>query len=122
LCRRNFAQYTAPNAVSIDVPTGLEWHGVEGVIEGADRWVTAFPDVLTEILSHEVNVTIIVTKMLGTGTFEGYLFTPDGDVIEGNGQRFTLEYKQEAQVVDGKLVRIRADYDLEDMLRQLGLE
>jgi hypothetical protein len=119
--RENAPSYIAEDCVSVDLPTGQEAYGVEGSIQSLDRWTIAFPNATAEVVSHEVSGNTVTTTIVGRGTFDGEMMAPDGSMIPGNGMPLALNYTQEVEVVDGMVVRITANYDMQDMLSQLGL-
>jgi predicted ester cyclase len=119
--RQNAASYVAPNAVFVDAPTGQEGHGVAGFIENADMWVGAFSDAQAEVIAMETQGNTVFTRFIARGTFDGILPAPDGSMIEGNGQRLEMEFTSETEVADGKIVHDVTEYDLQEMMRQLGL-
>jgi len=119
--RQNAPSYIAEDCVSFDEPTGMESYGVEGANQSNDVWVTAFPDASAEIISIESDGNVVTAKVIGRGTFTGEMMTPDGSTIPGNGSTMELAYTQIAEFEDGMIVRLTAQYDMNDMMMQLGL-
>ncbi len=119
--RQNSARYIASDAVLVDGPTGQESYGPEGNIMYADMWITAFPDAMIEVKSHQVNGNRVVSRFIGKGTFTGQMPAPDGSMIQGSGQRLEMEFTQDAEVADGMITRATTTYDMGEFMRQLGL-
>jgi hypothetical protein len=117
----NIRATTAENHVNVDLATGQEQHGIEGAIAGAQVWIDASPDAWVEVVSVEVEGNVVTTRFIGRGTFEGQLPAPDGSMIQGQGQSLEMEYVQTLEVVGEKVVRTTLDYDMGEMMRQLGL-
>jgi len=115
------ATYVAENCVSVDEPTGMELHGVEGNIQSSDIWVQAFPDAHAHVVSHDVDGNVVTTTIHATGTFTGEMMLPDGTSIPGNGSTLDFDYVQIAEFEGDKMVRVTARYDMNNMMAQLGL-
>jgi hypothetical protein len=113
--------YYTDDTVFVDLPTERESVGIDAVIQSSDVWVQSFPDVHGEVVSHEVNGDTVTTSLRGTGTFTGQMDAPDGSIISGNGSSLDISYIQTIHVEGGMVVRQEADYDLPDMMSQLGL-
>jgi predicted ester cyclase len=113
-------EYVDANWVHLDIPTGQEFHGVEGYQQYNGNWAAAFPDSYIKILERQASGNTVISSFVGHGTFTGQLATPQG-VIPGNGRSVTLECREELEVRNGKIVRSSLEYDLDEMMRQLGL-
>jgi predicted ester cyclase len=118
---QNAASYFSPDCVNVDLPPGQELYGIEGAVQSTDVWVQAFPDAYAEVVSHDVQGNTVTTLINASGTFDGQMMLPDGTVIAGNGQALAMDYQQTITVEDGMVVRVEANYDMQNMLSQLGL-
>lgn len=119
--QQNAAAYFTDETVFVDLPSGREDVGIEAGIQSYDVWVQSFPDAHAEVVKHEVNGDSVTSTIRGGGTFTGQMAAPDGSMIPGNGATLDLEYVQTIRVEDGIVVRQEADYDVQDMMSQLGL-
>lgn len=113
-------QYFHPNAVIIDVPTGQESHGPQGIVENATMWTTAFPDGKIKIVDMKVSGNVVTTIFRGQGTFTGKFMTPEGS-IPGNGRKLDLEFEDILEFQEGKIIHNETRYDMQAMMQQLGL-
>lgn len=116
----NAKNYVDPSAVIADVTNGVEVHGIDGYQGFSATWVAAFPDAHVNIVNQEVAGDTVTTTFRGTGTFTGTLQTPDGP-IPGNGRKLNLEFQEQVEVRNNKIIRAQLDYDPQEMMRQLGL-
>jgi predicted ester cyclase len=119
--RENAAKYIAPHAVFFDQPTGRQGQGVAAFIESSDGWVSAFSDAWVDVISQEVDGNTVRTYFVGRGTFDGQMPAPDGTMIPGNGRALEMEFFSETVVENGFIVQDSSNYDLQAMMRQLGL-
>ena len=71
------SDYVAEDVVLVDGPTEDEGQGVGELIGANDRWLNAFSDGLTEIISMEVDGNRVTTTFIGRGTFDGVMPMPD---------------------------------------------
>jgi hypothetical protein len=117
----NAPHLISPNCVTIDLPTGQELHGIEGAIQSSDIWVRAFSDAYAEVVSHNVQGNTVTTMINASGTFDGQMMLPDGTFIAGNGQALAMDYQQTITIKNSMVVRFEANYDMQNMLSQLGL-
>jgi predicted ester cyclase len=113
--------YVAPTYVGVDTPTGQESRGLEGYVQSLRLWLAAFPDSQVEVVNQQVNGNKVMTTFRGRGTFTGQLQTPQG-VVPGNGRKSDVEFRQELEFKNDKIVRSRLDYDMPELMRQLGIE
>ena len=113
-------RYYHPDCVLVDGPTGQESYGPEGIIQNANMWTTAFPDGSATVVEVNVSGNVVTTIFRGRGTFTGELMTPDGN-IPGNGKALDLEFEDILEFEDDLVVRNETHYDMQEMMRQLGL-
>ncbi len=117
----NAKKYVDEHLASIDEATGREEHGVQGYVQGTQRWVTAFPDAHIEVVKQQVSGNRVISTLRGTGTFTGQLETPQG-TIPGNGRKLDMEFREELEIQNNKMVFSRLSYDMQTMMRQLGIQ
>jgi predicted ester cyclase len=113
--------YFTEDTMIVDVPTGQQNQGIEAAIMSSAVWEQAFPDASAEVVNVEVNGNTVATTIVGRGTFTGQMMMPDGSVIPGNGSTLDLDYVQTIEVEGNTVVRLEANYDMQDMMSQLGL-
>ena len=118
---QNAASYFSPDCVNVDLPTGQELYGIEGAVQSTDVWVQAFPNAYADVVSHDVQGNTVTSTIRASGTFDGQMMLPDGTVIPGNGSPLDMDYQQTITVENGMVVRVEANYDMQNMLGQLGL-
>jgi peroxiredoxin len=111
----------SPDCVTVDLPSGQELYGIEGAVQSNDIWVKAFPDAYAEVVSHDVQGNTVTTVINASGTFTGQMMLPDGTAIAGNGQSLAMDYQQTITNENGMVVRFEANYDMQNMLSQIGL-
>ncbi len=90
--------------------------GPEGNKEFTSTFLNAFPDVEATIDSQEVDGDWIHTWVTFRGTQTGQLMD-----IPATGRRVAVSVHEMDRVVKGKIVESRAEWDPQDMLRQLGV-
>ena len=113
-------QYVHEDCVIIDGPTGMESYGPEGMIESAQMWMNAFPDAKATVVDMNVSGNVVTTIFRGQGTFTGEMPSPEGN-ISGTGQRLDMEFEDILEFEDGMVVRNETNYDMGNMMEQLGL-
>jgi predicted ester cyclase len=117
----NARNYIADNYIGVDEPTGLEDHGLEGYKRYARNWIAAFPDGKINVVNQQVSGNRVITSFRGVGTFNGQLQTPQG-TVPGNGRRLDLEFHEELEIQNNKIVHSSTSYDMQEMMRQLGIQ
>lgn len=113
------AQLTAPDAVTVLMPTGQEFHGPEGTVAYLSGWATAFPDSTAEVTHVIATEDGAVVEFIGRGTHTGPLATPAGP-IPPSGRRVEFRLCDVWSVRDGKLGGTRNYFDLLTLLTQIG--
>ena len=83
-------------------------------------WLGAFPDAHVEIRGLHIVGDIAVEEGTFTGTHDGVLHTPAGD-IPPTGRRVTADYIEVLRFRDGKHASFNLMYDRLLLLDQLGL-
>lgn len=114
--RDEFAAVLADDVV-FQAPGGMSGQGKPSCVEFYGGWLTAFPDGHVEGRNVHFIEDIAVEEGTFTGTHNGVLHTPAGD-IPPTGRPVSLDYIQVLRFKDG-LVNLMFDRLL--LLEQLGL-
>jgi steroid delta-isomerase-like uncharacterized protein len=106
--------------VVFHAPGGMSGEGKDACAQYFAGWLGGFSDSHVEI--HAVHITgdIAVEEGTFTGTHDGILHTPAGD-IPPTGRHVTAGYIQVLRFRDGKHSSFNLMYDQLEMLEQLGL-
>lgn len=106
--------------VVFEAPGGMQGEGKEACAGFFGSWFTAFPDAHVDV--HDVHFVddVAVEEGTFTGTHEGVLHTPTGDVPP-TGRPVSVQYIQVLRFRDGKHVSFHLMFDRLLMLEQLGL-
>jgi len=91
--------------------------GVEGSKAFASTFIAAFPDVQATIEKQEAEGDLVKTTVTYTGTQTGQLMD-----IPATGKQATVQVLVTNRIVGGIVVESWAEWDPQDMLRQLGVE
>jgi len=109
-------------ALIVDIPSGQELHGPDGYIQYSERFLNAIPDLKGTVIEHKVSGNKVTTRVNGQGKFTGTLQTPRGS-FTGNSYLVYLEYQiQQVFNDEGRVVRFVVNYDLQNFMRQLGIQ
>ena len=114
-----FAGVLADDVV-FEAPGGIRGQGKEACAGFFGGWFVAFPDAHVDV--HEVHFVddVAVEEGTFTGTHEGVLTTPAGD-IPPTGRPVEVGYIQVLRFRDGKHVSFNLMFDRLLMLEQLGI-
>ena len=114
-----FADMLADDVV-FHAPGGMGGEGKAACAQFFGRWLEAFPDGHVDV--HDLHITgdIAVEEGTFTGTHDGVLRGPAGDVPPTGGP-VTVDYIQVLRFRDGKNASFNLMYDLLPVLEQLGL-
>ena len=114
-----FAEVLAADAV-FQAPGRMRGEGKSACVEFYGSWQSAYPDAHVEV--HDVHFIddIAVEEGTFTGTHDGVLHTPTGD-IPPTGRAVSLDYIQVLRFRDGKHASFHLMFDRLLMLEQLGL-
>ena len=110
----------AENCEFIIVPFNIKGQGVEGYKNIIGGWATAFPDSRVEIVNMVANDDTVVIEFWATGTHNGVLRTPNGE-IQPTGKQVSLPYIEVSKIKNGKVVQNKLYYDALTLLSQMGL-
>jgi steroid delta-isomerase-like uncharacterized protein len=114
-----FADMLADDVV-FHAPGGMNGEGKDACAQYIAGWLAGFPDAHAEVKAVHITGDVAVEEGTFTGTHDGVLHTPDGD-IPPTGRRVTADYIQVNRFRDGKNTYSNLMYDQLEMLEQLGL-
>jgi ketosteroid isomerase-like protein len=114
-----FAKVLADDVV-FRAPGGMEGQGKAACVEFFGGWIEAFPDAHVEVTGIHVIDDVAVEEGIFTGTQDGVLHTPAGD-LPPTGRAVRLDYIQVLRFRDGTHVAFNLTFDRLMMLEQLGL-
>lgn len=103
-----------------NLATGWTYHRGAEVVQGMQRFTTAFPDLRVEITTVVHQDALVAFEWEGRGTLLGPLRRPEG-WYPPTGQAFRQQGCCVAVVRDGCVVRCRDYFDGRTLLDQLGL-
>jgi steroid delta-isomerase-like uncharacterized protein len=106
--------------VVFEAPGGARGEGKEACAAFYGGWLAAFPDAHVDIRSVHIVDDVAVEEGTFTGTHEGVLHTPSGD-IPPTGRSVEVGYIQVIRYRDGKHASFHLMFDRLVMLEQLGL-
>lgn len=112
----SLSKYVAQNHVAHGPFTAQLPPGIQGVRAFASTFVTAFPDVTYTIDSQEADGELVRTQVTYHGTQTAELMG-----IAATGRQATVPVLITDRIVDGKIVETWAEWDPDDMMRQLGV-
>jgi ketosteroid isomerase-like protein len=114
-----FAEVLADDVV-FEAPGGMRGEGKEACTEFFGSWFSAFPDAHVDVHDVHFSDDVAVEEGTFTGTHDGVLHTPTGDVPP-TGLPVAVGYIQVLRFRDGKHVSFHLMFDRLLMLEQLGL-
>jgi ketosteroid isomerase-like protein len=114
-----FADVLADDVVFL-APGGMHGEGKEPCVEFYGSWFQAFPDAHVSVHSVHFVDDVAVEEGTFTGTHNGVLRTPTGD-IPPTGRPVSIDYIQLLRFRRGKHVSFHLVFDRLSMLEQLGL-
>jgi steroid delta-isomerase-like uncharacterized protein len=107
--------------VRFEAPGGARLSGKQACVEFYRGWIGAFPDAQVEVDAvHHVDDRLIVEEGTFTGTHDGALRTPGGD-IPATGRSVSIPYIHVLRFREGKHVFFGLMFDRLQMLEQLGI-
>jgi len=113
------ARDTAPDG-ELTAPGDIRLKGSQAIKEYYRTWISAFPDARAEIKSMFTQGNHVVVEGVFTGTHDGTLKTPMGDV-PATGRKIRGDYMQLFEVDRGLVKKIRLLYDQVQLMTQLGM-
>jgi predicted ester cyclase len=110
---------TLDPACRADVP-GAVLEGREQIIAWMQAFFDAYPDIHHVTGERRVEGPSVSTDLRVTGTHTRRFVMPEA-TIAATGRSLDLTAHNEMTVRDGKIVRLRIDFDPRDLMRQLGV-
>src|SRR5580700_3940260 len=106
--------------VAFHAPGGTNGRGKAACAQFFADWFGAFPDAHVQVHSVHIDGDVAVEEGTFTGTHQGALPSPAGDVPP-TGRPVTVDYIQVLRFRDGQHISFNLIYDRLAMLEQLGL-
>lgn len=103
-----------------DIPFGEVYRGPDGWRQQYNFWLSAFPDGEVEVTHVMATDRGVVVEYVGRGKHDGPLQAPGGEVAP-TGRRTENRFCDIMEIEDGKIVRVRSYFDVQTLMRQLGL-
>jgi steroid delta-isomerase-like uncharacterized protein len=117
--RDAFAAVLADDVV-FEAPGGVRGQGKIACVAFFSAWFEAFSDAHVEVHAVHVLDDVIVEEGTFTGTHDGVLRGPQGD-LPPTGRSVSVAYMQVLRFRDGKHASFHLIFDRLSMLEQLGL-
>jgi steroid delta-isomerase-like uncharacterized protein len=114
-----FAATCSPDVVYEEKGSNRTVRGLDGVLEAAKGWRTAFPDVRGKIFHSTAAGTTAALEITWMGTHNGPLELPTG-TLPATGKTVEFDAVQVFIVEGGKVTLTRHYLDLLTMLSQVG--
>jgi predicted ester cyclase len=114
-----FAEVLAEDIV-FQAPGGMRGEGKAACVQFYSGWFSAFPDAHVDVHGLHIIGDVVVEEGTFTGTHEGVLHGPIGDVPP-TGRLVRIGYIQVLRFRDGKHIAFDLMFDRLAMLEQLGL-
>lgn len=118
--RERFRAALDDNFVQREHATGTTSQGAEAAVESAFAWRAAFPDAEGSITRDLSEGDVATLQIMWTGTHDGDLHGPGGDVIPPSGKAVTIPACIVQESRDGKAIQSDHYFNLMTMLRQIG--
>jgi steroid delta-isomerase-like uncharacterized protein len=116
------AEIYAEDAVLHDPQAPQPFRGREAIRDSYEHMLRAYPDARVTMLNVHAEDDLIMYELRFTGTNEGPIATPDGD-IPATGQQVEMLMVVVSDVdEEGRFSDTRRYYDTAMMMRQLGLD
>jgi ketosteroid isomerase-like protein len=113
-----FAEVLADDVV-FRAPGAMQGTGKAACVAFYGGWFEAFPDAHVEVTSVHFIDDVAVEEGVFTGTQDGVLHGPDGD-LQPTGRAVRVDYIQVLRFRDGTHVSFNLSFDRLAMLEQLG--
>jgi len=111
----------APEVVYEEVGTHRKLKGVDDVLTAWKGWATAIPDSRATFQSELVSGNTAVLEITWTGTHDGPLQTPNGE-IPATGKKIELRAVQVVDVANDRVKSVRQYFDMGTLLQQIGAD
>ena len=110
----------ADDLVFTDYAMGVTINGIDGFVDYAKGFATAFPDMRLELVSSVGDDRRAAGEFVGRGTHDGPLATPEGE-IPATGRTLAAPFVWYAELDNGKIARLADYYNAATFMTQLGL-
>jgi ketosteroid isomerase-like protein len=114
-----FAAVLADDVV-FAAPGGMRGEGRPACVQFYGSWFEAFPDAHVDVRGIHFVDDLAVEEGTFSGTHEGVLHTPDGDVPPTR-RPVSVDYIQVLRFRNGKHISFNLSFDRLEMLQQLGV-
>ena len=111
----------APEVVYEELGTHRKIKGVDDVLTAWKGWATAIPDSRASFQSELVSGNTAVLEITWTGTHDGPLQTPNGE-IPATGKKIELRAVQVVDVANDLVKSVRQYFDMGTLLQQIGAD
>jgi len=116
-----FAAFYTQNATAYDPQYAEQLKGRDAIKKDIEDFFTALPDVRAKVLSSVAGGDTIAFEVEMTGTHNGPLVTPDGNVPPTNRPVRFLGSRVIRFNPQGQITSCNRYYDLAGIMQQLGL-
>ncbi|HEY3296953.1 MAG TPA: ester cyclase [bacterium] len=110
----------AQNSVMVNMPWNTTFRGRDNVLNYIRILRTAFPDMKVTLTHQTAQDDTVVNEWLLKGTHKGVLKSPTGDIAPTN-RSVEIPGVSIFEMEDGQVVNIRQYWDINSLLRQIGL-
>ena len=104
----------------VDIPSGMKFHGPDGLKQILLMFSTAFPGSSVEVINVFATEEHAVVEYTGRGTHTGILHSPAGDKPP-SGRKFELHFCDVSQFRNGKVAKHTTYYDSLSLMQQPGV-
>ena len=111
----------APEVVYEEVGTHRKLKGVDDVLTAWKGWATAIPDSRASFQSEMVSGNTAVLEITWTGTHDGPLQTPNGEIAP-TGKKIELRAIQVVDIANDRVKSVRQYFDMGTLLQQIGAD
>ena len=111
----------APEVVYEEFGTQRKLKGVDDVLTAWKGWATAIPDARATFQSELVSGNTAVLEITWTGTHDGPLQTPNGEIAP-TGKKIELRAIQVVDVANDRVKSVRQYFDMGTLLKQIGAD
>jgi steroid delta-isomerase-like uncharacterized protein len=115
-----FSALCSPDVVYDEKGSNRTTKGVDGILDVAKGWKTAFPDIHGRIWTSVGVANTAVLEITWTGSHQGPLSSPGGEVPP-TGKSVEFDDAQVYTVENGQVTSMRNYGDFLTMLTQLGV-
>ncbi len=119
---RDWATYKAglaPDAVYVEMATGVTARGPEAFTDAVKRWTETYPDLRATVDAVYACGDTVVAELTWAGTQTGPLEGPFG-TIPPSGRSGTVKAVQVTTFAGGKVKELHHYFDLAGVLQQIG--